>query len=145
MRPLRKHLRAGRLQAEGLVHDLGAASERGNDLMPVDQFCRSALVVARQQRDRLHRHAMSRQQRHERMPQLPRHPLTAKPGCLGAHPELPPHIVMIQRRIRRVLLDPEQVSADPRSRRRRTLHPDQRALPIPTWRSSRPSTPTASS
>jgi len=33
--------------------------------------------------------------------------------------------------IRRVLLDPGQVSADPRSRRRRTLHPDQRALPIP--------------
>jgi hypothetical protein len=33
--------------------------------------------------------------------------------------------------IRRVLLDLEQVSADPRSRRRRTLHPDQRALPIP--------------
>jgi len=30
-----------------------------------------------------------------------------------------------------VLLDPEQVSADPRSRRRRTLHPGQRALPIP--------------
>ncbi len=39
--------------------------------------------------------------------------------------------MIIQRRIRRVLLDPEQVSADPRSRRRRTLHPDQRALPIP--------------
>ena len=33
--------------------------------------------------------------------------------------------------IRRVVLDPAQVSADPRSRRRRTLHPDQRALPIP--------------
>ncbi len=33
--------------------------------------------------------------------------------------------------IRRVLLDPAQVSADPRSRRRRTLHPAQRALPIP--------------
>ena len=33
--------------------------------------------------------------------------------------------------IRRVKLDPGQVSADPRSRRRRTLHPDQRALPIP--------------
>ena len=33
--------------------------------------------------------------------------------------------------IRRVALDPEQVSADPRSRRRRTLHPDQRALPFP--------------
>ena len=33
--------------------------------------------------------------------------------------------------IRRVLLDPEQISPDPRSRRRRTLHPDQRALPIP--------------
>ncbi len=31
--------------------------------------------------------------------------------------------------IRRVALTPEQVSADPRSRRRRTLHPDQRALP----------------
>jgi Transposase DDE domain group 1 len=33
--------------------------------------------------------------------------------------------------IRRVTLEPEQVSADPRSRRRRTLHPDQRALPFP--------------
>jgi hypothetical protein len=33
--------------------------------------------------------------------------------------------------IRRVRLDPDQVSADPRSRRRRTLHPDQRALPFP--------------
>ncbi len=33
--------------------------------------------------------------------------------------------------IRRVRLDPGQVSADPRSRRRRTLHPDQRALPFP--------------
>src|SRR5438552_12840767 len=33
--------------------------------------------------------------------------------------------------VRRVLLDPGQVSADPRSRRRRTLHPDQRALPFP--------------
>ena len=32
--------------------------------------------------------------------------------------------------IRRVRLAPEQVSADVRSRRRRTLHPDQRALPI---------------
>jgi hypothetical protein len=30
-----------------------------------------------------------------------------------------------------VALDPAQVSADPRSRRRRTLHPDQRALPLP--------------
>ncbi len=33
--------------------------------------------------------------------------------------------------IRRVALDPGQVSADSRSRRRRTLHPHQRALPIP--------------
>jgi hypothetical protein len=33
--------------------------------------------------------------------------------------------------VRRVALDPARVSADPRSRRRRTLHPDQRALPIP--------------
>jgi Transposase DDE domain group 1 len=32
--------------------------------------------------------------------------------------------------IRRVRLDITQVSADPRSRRRRTLHPDQRALPL---------------
>jgi hypothetical protein len=30
-----------------------------------------------------------------------------------------------------VALDPAQVSADPRSRRRRSLHPDQRALPFP--------------
>jgi hypothetical protein len=40
--------------------------------------------------------------------------------------------------VRRVLLDPEQVSADPRSRRRRTLHPDQRALPIPELASAGP-------
>lgn len=35
--------------------------------------------------------------------------------------------------IRRVRLDIDagQVSADPRARRRRTLRPDQRALPIP--------------
>jgi hypothetical protein len=33
--------------------------------------------------------------------------------------------------IRRVRLDPAQISADPRARRRRTLHPDQRALPFP--------------
>jgi hypothetical protein len=32
--------------------------------------------------------------------------------------------------IRRVRLDIAQVSADPRSRRRRTLHPDQRVLPL---------------
>jgi Transposase DDE domain group 1 len=32
--------------------------------------------------------------------------------------------------IRRVALAPDQISADPRSRRRRTLHPDQRALPL---------------
>ena len=47
--------------------------------------------------------------------------------------------------VRRVLLDPEQVSADPRSRRRRTLHPDQRALPIPELARAGRSTPTASS
>ena len=33
--------------------------------------------------------------------------------------------------VRRVLLDPAQVSADPRSRRRRTLHPDQRNMLFP--------------
>ena len=32
--------------------------------------------------------------------------------------------------IRRVRLDSEQISPDPRSRRRRTLHPDQRSLPL---------------
>jgi hypothetical protein len=32
--------------------------------------------------------------------------------------------------IRRVKLTPEQISADQRSRRRRTLHPGQRAVPI---------------
>jgi hypothetical protein len=47
--------------------------------------------------------------------------------------------------VRRVLLDPAQVSADPRSRRRRTLHPDQRALPIPELARAGRSTPTRSS
>jgi hypothetical protein len=32
--------------------------------------------------------------------------------------------------IRRVALDSDQISSDPRTRRRRTLHPDQRALPL---------------
>jgi hypothetical protein len=32
--------------------------------------------------------------------------------------------------IRRVRLDPDQISTDPRARRRRSLHPDQRALPL---------------
>jgi hypothetical protein len=40
--------------------------------------------------------------------------------------------------IRRVALDPAQVSADPRSRRRRTLHPDQRALPFPELANTSP-------
>jgi hypothetical protein len=40
--------------------------------------------------------------------------------------------------IRRVKLDPDQVSADPRSRRRRTLHPDQRARHAPEPRVLRP-------
>jgi hypothetical protein len=44
--------------------------------------------------------------------------------------------------IRRVKLAPEQVSADPRSRRRRTLHPGQRALPrSPSWPVPMPSWP----
>ena len=48
--------------------------------------------------------------------------------------------------IRRVLLDPEQVSSDPRSRRRRTLHPGQRVpCRSPSWRGSPPSMPAASS
>ena len=32
--------------------------------------------------------------------------------------------------IRRMALDSDQISSDPRARRRRTLHPDQRALPL---------------
>ena len=47
--------------------------------------------------------------------------------------------------IRRARLDPEQVSADPRSRRRRTLHPGQRALPIPELAQQARSTPIRSS
>src|ERR1700720_2075146 len=40
--------------AEDLVHDLGTACQGRNDLVPVDQFRRGCLVVAGQQRDRLH-------------------------------------------------------------------------------------------
>ena len=40
--------------------------------------------------------------------------------------------------IRRVALDPAQVSADSRSRRRHTLHPAQRALPFPELASAGP-------
>ena len=48
--------------------------------------------------------------------------------------------------IRRARLDPGQVSADLRSRRRRTLHPDQRALPFPELAAEpAPSTATRSS
>jgi hypothetical protein len=66
--------------------------------MPVDQLSGRRLVVPRQQHDRLHRHAMSRQQRHERMPQLPRHPRPPQSRSLRDYPELPPHIVVIHRR-----------------------------------------------
>ena len=46
--------------------------------------------------------------------------------------------------IRRVRLTPDQISADARSRRRRTLHPDQRALPLEeTRRTATRSTATA--
>ena len=53
--------------------------------------------------------------------------------CPGRGGRLPPGLVAGEHvlLIRRVRLAPEQVSADPRSRRRRTLHPGQRALPIP--------------
>jgi hypothetical protein len=44
--------------------------------------------------------------------------------------------------IRRVALAPEQISTDPRSRRRRTLHPDQRACPWPSSRRPALSMPT---
>ncbi len=47
------------LLAEDLVHDLGAAGQGRNDLVPVDQFRRGCLVVAGQQRDRLHRNTAS--------------------------------------------------------------------------------------
>jgi hypothetical protein len=66
--------------------------------MPVHQLGLGRLVVSREQRDRLHRHAMSRQQRDERVPQLPRHPRPPRPRGLSDHPELPPHIVIVHRR-----------------------------------------------
>jgi hypothetical protein len=47
--------------------------------------------------------------------------------------------------IRRVALDPGQVSADPRSRRRRTLHPDSARSRSPSWPEPRLSMPTRSS
>jgi hypothetical protein len=47
--------------------------------------------------------------------------------------------------IRRVLLDPGRVSADPRSRRRRRCTRTSAPCRFPSWRSSPPSTPTRSS
>ena len=72
--------------------ELGALGQSRHDLMPVEQLGRGGLVVPGQQRDRLHRHAMSRQQRQERVPKLPRHPRVTQPSRLGDHPELPPHV-----------------------------------------------------
>lgn len=60
--------RLGSLLTEDLVHDLGASSKGRHDLMPVDQLGRGCLVVSGEQRDRFDRHAMSGQQRYERMP-----------------------------------------------------------------------------
>ena len=60
MRMRGKRLRTAVLLAEDQVHDLGAARERGYDLMPVYQLGRGGLVVPGQLRDRLHRDAMSR-------------------------------------------------------------------------------------
>lgn len=50
-----------RLLAEDLIHNLGAARQCRHDLMPVDQLSGRRLVVPRQQRNCLHRHAVSRQ------------------------------------------------------------------------------------
>ena len=67
------------LLAEDQVHDFGAARQRRHDLIPVDELRRRCLVVPGQQRDRLHRNTSRRQQRHERMPNLPRHPAGFEP------------------------------------------------------------------
>lgn len=48
--------------AEDLVHDLSSPRERGDDLVPVDQFGRRGLVVPGQQRDRLNGHAVRGQE-----------------------------------------------------------------------------------
>jgi hypothetical protein len=47
--------------------------------------------------------------------------------------------------VRRVALDPAQVSADPKSRRRRTCTRTSAPCRSPSWRSSPPSTPTRAS
>ena len=80
----------GKFLAEDLVHDLRASGKGWHDVVPVDQLGRSGLVVSSEQRYRLHRHTMRRQQRYERMPQLPWHPRAAKPGGLGDLAKLPP-------------------------------------------------------
>src|SRR5215467_9274394 len=82
--------------AEDQVHHLGASSKGGHDLMPVNQFCRSGLVVTGQQRDCFGRHAMSGQQRYERMPQLAGNPCAAQPRSLGDLTELSADIVIIE-------------------------------------------------
>ena len=69
------------------------------------------------------RHRRGRLARRDRDGQCP-----GRGGASTARTGGPPDTRLL---IRRVLLDPAQVSADPRSRRRRTLHPDQRALPFP--------------
>jgi hypothetical protein len=85
------------LLAEDLFHNLGAASEGGHDLMPVDHLCSGGLVVPGQERDRLHRHTISGQERHGSVPQFPWHPYAAESGGFSDLAELPADIVVIER------------------------------------------------
>ena len=103
--------------------------------------CREHGLRDRRQADRQHVEGAGRD-RGQRLAGRDRHAERAGRGLDVQAADWPEDTVLL---VRRVKLDPDQVSADPRSRRRRTLHPDQRAPPIRNWNNNRPSTPTASS
>lgn len=83
--------------AKDLVHYLCAPSERWPDLVPVDQLCGGGAVMASEQCDALDGNAVGGQNRHERVPHLPRCPIPAQRGLLGGCPERAGHIVGAQR------------------------------------------------
>ena len=89
--------------------------------------CREHGLRDRRQADRQHVEGAGRD-RGQRLAGRDRHAERAGRGLDVQAADWPEDTVLL---VRRVKLDPDQVSADPRSRRRRTLHPDQRALPIP--------------
>ena len=82
--------------AEKPVHDLSAAAQFGDDHLPVHGLGRQGALVTDEVGDVLKRHPVGAEERNERVPELPRHPVGTQASCLRDLPELAQHVVTIE-------------------------------------------------